>query len=296
MRPMSLFESGDSTGQVSLAALFEGEAVKTVFSDMTYKDVVRLICRGGWPASVGLDDAAAMAVPKHYLEAVAESDLARVDGVARDPVKVNSVLRSLARNTATPARPATIHSDVLAAEGHRGEVSLTTVRDYLTALERIFVVEDLPAWRPALRSKSALLVSPVRHLVDPSLAVAALDADPGALRADPETTGLLFESLCVRDLRVYAQAGGGKVFHYRDNKGLEADAVVTAPGNRWGAVEVKLGAAAEDQAAGTLLRLKAKLAGQAPDPAFLMVLSATAPAAHTRGDGVHVVPIDRLGP
>ena len=296
MRPMSLFETGDSTGAVSLARLLAGEQIEPRAAGLAYSEVVRLICRGGWPVSVGEPDDVALKVPAQYLTAVAESDVSRVDGVARNPTKVSQVLASLARNTATLATLGTIHSDVAGQDGSAESVSRESVRSYLSALERIFVIEDLPSWRYELRSRSQLLAAPKRHFVDPSLAVAALEADPESLIADPKTTGFLFESLCVRDLRVYAQANDGKVVHYHDNGDLEADAIVTARGGRWGAVEVKLDWKRADEAAASLLRLKHKLQGQIADPSFLMALTATGAVAHTRDDGVHVVPIDSLGP
>ena len=297
MRPMSLFESGTATGQVSLRALLAGERIaEPLASELTYPEAVRLICRGGWPESVGRPDSVALKVPEQYLGAVVESDISRLDGVVRDPDKVGSLLFSLARNTATLASTPTIHGDVAGRVGSGDSLSLTSVRNYLRALERILVVEDLPSWRYEIRSRSQMLASSKRHLVDPSLAVAALGASPADLEADPKTTGFLFESLCVRDLRVYAQANEGKVFHYHDKKGLEADAIVTARGGKWGAVEVKLDWKRADEAAHSLLRLKAKLAGQVADPSFLMILTATGGVAHTRDDGVHVVPADCLGP
>jgi len=296
MRPMSLFESGESTGSVSLAGLMHGEPVEPRPARLELKDVAWLICRGGWAGSLGLPAEDALVVPQQYLAGVAESDLGRVDGVDRDPVKVMAVLRSLARHTATPAKTATIHADVVGQESQRSTVSLSGVKNYLAALDRIFVIDDLPAWRYSIRSKTQLRVAAKRHLADPSLATAALGINPAVLRRDIQTMGFLFESLCVRDLRVYAQANRAELMHYRDANGLEADAIVTGPGDQWGAVEVKLGRPGVDAAAASLLRLRKKLSGAAPEPAFLMVLTATGGVAHTRDDGVHVVPIDRLGP
>ena len=298
LRPMSLFETGDSSGAVSLRALLDGAArIETAVSRMTYQEAVRLICRGGWPMSLDVPDEDALLLPRSYLQAVVQSDISRADGVARDPVRVMAVLRSLARNNATFTRLSKIQDDVRAQEDASATVSESTIRAYLNALTSIFVLEDLLPWRFSLRSKTQLLLSPKRHFVDPSLAVAALDADPNSLAADPNTAGLLFESLVVRDLRIYAQANDAAVFHYHDNKGLEADAVVVAPGGRWGAVEVKLGFHEADAAAATLLRLKAKLASEPSltAPSFLAVVTATGGVAHTRDDGVHVIPIDCLG-
>jgi len=296
MRPMSLYEMGKSTGAVSLAHLLAGGPLEPAAAHLTYRQAVRLICRGGWPGSLGEPEESALDLPGQYLRAVAESDISRADGVRRNPRKVDHVLRSLARNTATLASVTTIHADASAQSGPIDTVSPDAVRAYLTALDRIFVTEDLPSWRHEIRSKSQLYAAPKRHFVDPSLAVAALGASPAMVEADPNTAGFLFESLCVRDLRVYAQAAGGEVFHYHDNAGLEADAIVTTRDGTWGAVEVKMSGSRADEAARNLLRLKSKLAGQIPDPAFLLILTATGGAAHTRDDGVHLVPLDCLGP
>jgi len=296
MRPLSLFESGDSNGVVSLKHLLGGGSIEPVSSTLSYPRAVHLICRGGWPGQLTVDEPDAAEIPSQYVAGIAESDISRVDGTRRDPAKVAALLRSLARHVATPAKVATIHADVNAQESHTTEVSLNSVRSYLSALERVFVVDDLPAWRYALRSKTQLRAAPKRHLADPSLAVAALEATPRRLEADPETVGLLFESLCIRDLRIYAQANHGKVFHYRDANGLEADAIVSARDGDWGAVEVKLDWQRTDEAAASLLRLKDKLVGAASAPVFLMILTATGGVAHTRPDGVHVVPLDCLGP
>jgi len=297
MRPMSLVESGDSTGEVSLGSMFDGATITPTISRLSYQEVIRLICRGGWPVSVGQSDQAALRRPRAYLEEVAESDISRSDGVVRNPRRVMAVLRSLARNDATFTTLPKIQEDVDGQEKNRSEISLPTLRSYCKALDRIFVIEDLPSWRFSLRSQDQLLASAKRHFVDPSLAVAALDATPETLAADPATTGFLFETLVIRDLRVYAQAFEGEVFQYHDKKGLEADAIITAPGGRWGAVEIKLGWQQEDQAAASLLRLQSKLAvdPHLPAPAFLLIITGVSNAAHTRDDGIHVVPIDQLG-
>ena len=196
----------------------------------------------------------------------------------------------------TQTRRQQTHTAPAGLVGSGDSLSLTSVRGYLRALESIFVVVDLPSWRYQIRSRSQLLAAPTRHFVDPSLAVAALGTSPEDLEADPKTTGFLFESLCVRDLRVYSQANDANVHHYRDNKGLEADAIVMTRSGKWGAVEVKLDWKRADNAAHSLLRLKNKLRGQIIDPSFLMILTATGGVAHTRPDGVHVVPLDCLGP
>jgi predicted AAA+ superfamily ATPase len=296
MRPMSLFESGDSNGNVSLQALLQHEPIAPIPSEMTYNKAVRLICRGGWPVSLALPDSQAIEIPRQYLHAVASSDISRADGVRRSRVRVEALLHAVARNTAGQAKIATIQRDV-EADDHGSAVSMSSVQRYLDALEQIFVIDNLPPWIYSLRSKSQVRVSPTWHFTDPSLAAAALEATPETLAADPETAGLLFESLCVRDLRTYADAiEFGRVSHYRDNTGLEADAIIQGADGTWGAVEVKLGASQVDAAAENLLRLKKKLTGEVKPPAFLMVLTATGGMAYTRDDGITVVPLDCLGP
>jgi predicted AAA+ superfamily ATPase len=228
-----------------------------------------------------------------YVDAVVETDVSRVDGVTRNPVQVRALLRSLARHTSTQASLATIRADL---EVNDTTLSDKTITTYLDALRRIFVVEDLPAWNPALRSKTPLRTAVTRHFVDPSVAVAALRASPEALLADFATFGLLFESLCARDLRVYAQGLDGEVFHYRDKSGLEADAVVQLKDGRWGAIEVKMGAKETDLAAGHLRALADRVdTDRLLSPSFLMVLTATE-VGYRRADGVLVVPIGCLGP
>jgi predicted AAA+ superfamily ATPase len=296
MRPMTLFESGDSSGIISLKKLFNGEKIKPCASQMNFQKVVRLICRGGWPAGLWLNEDDAMRLPQGYLRMVIESDVSRVDGVNRNPAKVELLLRSLARNSATTAGPSSILSDLRFHEQNE-TLSADSVESYLNALKQIFVIEDQEAWLPALRSKTRIRSSPKRHFVDPSLAAASLGATPEALADEPKTAGFLFESLCHRDLSVYTEALGGKVYHYRDEKGLEADAILQLPGGAWAAVEVKLGTFQFDEAAENLLKLKKKMEAQeVRPPAFLMILTASGGLAHTRDDGVHVVPVDCLGP
>ncbi|MCL1897627.1 MAG: DUF4143 domain-containing protein, partial [Micrococcales bacterium] len=298
MRPMSLFELGESSGVVSLAGLFGGAIIDpdSAHSGLDFDKALNLICRGGWPGSFNSSDSAALKVPQAYLRLVAESDVSAVDGVRRDPGKVTAVLRSLGRNVGTFAKATTIHSDVLAQDGNQVEVSMGSVRAYLAALERIFVIDNLPPWRYSLRSKSQLTLSPKRYLADPSLAAAAIRATPATLARDTKTAGFLFEAMCVRDLRVYAQTSGFEVSQYHDNKDLEADAVVEGPSGTWGAVDIKMSWQQADTAAKTLFRLKNKLKGEMGEPSFLMILTATGGVAHTRPDGIHVVPLDCLGP
>lgn len=293
MRPMSLFESGHSTGAISLAALMSGNAPRSPGTDLDVRAVAERITVGGWPAQqqAAVPDGAQAA--RDYLEQIRQVDLSRLEGVQRDPAKVGRLMSSLARKVATEAAVTTLATDSGGLEGplHRG-----TVTDYLDTLERLLIVENQPAWAPHMRSRSVLRTSPKRHFVDPSLAVAALRASPDRLLADLELLGLLFESLVVRDLRVLSQPLDGEVLHYRDNKGLEVDAIVQLTGGRWAAFEVKLGQAPVDAAAATLVKFAAAVDTSAiGPPAALAVITATG-YGYQRPDGVSVIPIGALGP
>jgi predicted AAA+ superfamily ATPase len=293
MRPMTLAEAGRSSAEVSLAALLAGDAPRAGDSGLDIRDVAGLVAVGGWPALLGRPVDAALAANRGYLDETRRADLARADGVARDPENVGRVLRSLARHVSTQASARSIAADVGGAEG---PVDHHTVLAYLAALSRVFVVEDLPAWSPALRSRTPLRAAPTRHFVDPSLAVAALGADPDRLLRDVETLGLLFESLVVRDLRVFAQALGATVSHYRDATGLEADAVVERRDGTWAAFEVKLGPGSADDGARSLLRLAERVdADRHGAPAALVVVTGWG-YGYRRSDGVCVVPAGALGP
>ena len=295
MRPMSLNEMGRSSGAVSLCRLFEGEAVSVLpRSDLGLRDLATLICVGGWPASLNLDAAKGRLAVGDYLSELARADIPAASGVQHRPGSVRRLLRSIARHVATEAKATTLAADA----GGDGRLGRSTVAAYLDALERVFVVEDQPAWSARLRSRATLRRAPKRHFIDPSLAAFMLRASPERLMADHETFGLLFESLVVRDLRIYSQPDRGEVFHYRDDTGLEADAIVERDDGAWMAVEVKLSPAAGvvDKAAKSLLRLRNKMARpQLEDMAALMVVTSTGPA-YRRPDGVQVVPITALGP
>ncbi|MDR2615668.1 MAG: DUF4143 domain-containing protein [Oscillospiraceae bacterium] len=291
MRPMSLFESLDSSGDISLKSLFDGDAPLEGVSSLTIEALASALTRGGWPESVGEHEDVALRRVYNYVDAVITHDVSRVDGVEKNPARVRALLRSLARNVSTTAGISALRRDV---EGDEETLSEKTITGYLNALYRIFVVEDLPAWNPAMRSKTALRNSPKRHFVDPSIATAVLRATPDALLADFNTFELMFESLCVRDLRVYAQANDGEVFHYRDQNGLEADAIIHLKDGRWGAVDVKLGSREIEESAGHLKKLRDKVnTDKMREPSFLMVLTGTQ-YAYRRDDGVYIVPIGCL--
>lgn len=293
MHPLSLFESGLSTGAVSLRALFDGEQCSAPAPSPELEDVVDAICRGGWPLCHRMDSDDAQDFVIDYLDELAKVEVSSVDGTRRDPAGVARLLISLARNVSSEAATSTLAAET----GGERPIDPRTAAAYHTALGRLFVVEDVPAWAPRLRSRSRLRGAPKRQLVDPSLAAAALGADRGRLLGDPETLGLLFESLCVRDLRVYAQPLRATLSHYRDNTGLEVDAVLRRRNGDWIAVEVKLGGrAAVDAAAASLLRLRDRVdpAGVG-EPKRLVVLT-PAGYAYERTDGVAVAPITCLGP
>lgn len=293
MRPMSLWESGESTGSISLSALFAGETPKPSQSNLTVPEIARLICRGGWPESVSLSQNASLRVARNYLKAITEEDIHRVDGVEKNPERVKQLMRSLARNVSTIATQETILNDI---KSNDCTASDKTVVSYLNALRRIFVIEDIPAWTPNLRSKTAIRTASKRQFVDPSIAAASLRASPEFLLQDFNTFGFLFESLCARDLRVYAQPLDGEIFHFRDKSGLEADLIISLPDGRWAAVEVKLGEGQVDEAAKHLIQLAEKVdIGKTGAPVFRMILTGTA-FAYVRDDGTIVCPIGCLRP
>lgn len=295
MRPMSLFESGESDGSVSLASMLDGEPCRPERPGRGIPDIVDLVCRGGWPRIVATAPAAAQRYLRNYLDDISRTDIASVDNVRRDPVGVRRVLASLGRNVATKASYATIATD---ASGDREvPVHPRTVKGYLQALERLFVVEDLPAWQPHLRSRIALRTTPTRHFVCPSLAVAALRTNSVRLRADLEFFGLLFESLVVRDLRVYSQLEGCQLSHYRDEYGLEVDVILERADGEWAAFEVKLGS--DDgvaEAVESLRHLRDRVdTAKMGSPVKLAVITATGIGVELP-DGIAVIPITALGP
>ena len=292
LRPMTLLEAGVSTGRISMEDLLHGRFDNCPDSRMPLPEIAVQICRGGWPGEIGTSDAACLRARADYLEEIRRSDIARVDGVRRDPVNVGRVLRSLARNVATTVSARAIAAD---AGGSDGPLDSDTVRSYLNALSRLLVYEEQPVWAPHLRSRSRLRQAPKRHFVDPSLATAALGATPERLLADLELLGVLFESLVHRDLCVYAQAHDASVYHYRDNTGLEVDMVVEDRSGAWCAFEVKLGAGQVDNAAQTLLKFRDRLdLGRVGEPGTLGVIVSSG-YGYMRDDGVKVIPVTALG-
>lgn len=287
MRPMSLYESKESTGSVSLKALFEGEQEIAAVSSMDIPQLAFSICRGGWPGAVTLPAGSEM-LAREYTDMLVEADIRNLDGVERNPHRVRQVLRSLARNISTLTTANTILADVRANDITINE---RTLDNYLNAMRRLFVVEDVPAWSPSVRSKTTIRTSVKRQLADPSIATAVMRVDTADLLHDLNTFGFLFESLCTRDLRVYAQSNDGEIFHYRDKDQLEIDLIISLNDGRWAAIEVKLGEHQADEAAANLIQLKNKVdTSRIGEPSFLMVLTG-GKFAYQRKDGVMVVPL-----
>lgn len=294
MRPMSLFESGESSGSVSLRGLLASEPASGPAPPLGLADIADLACRGGWPGLLGDEPAAAQLQLRGYLDEISRTDISRVDGIARDPAGVRRLLASVGRNVGTEATFKTLGADIGGAQTLHPQ----TVKSYLDALARLFVTEELPAWRPHLRSRAELRRAPKRYFADPSLAVAALRANPDRLMGELSYFGLLFESLVLRDLAVYARANDWELSHYRDSSGLEVDMILTSLDYRqWAAVEVKLGGAEPvEQAVGSLRRLRDRIdTAQMGDPSKLIVITAGGPAFEYP-DGTAVVPITALGP
>lgn len=301
MRPMSLYESGDSTGEVSLQDLFEQSVQLTAKANLTIDSLAFVLCRGGWPFAIDMrSQRSALKQATIYYQGVVGSgtgegsDVSRADNVRRDPERVKRLMRSLSRHQGTQASLATIYQDLQGNDD--GSLNEDTIASYIKALKRIFVVEDMPAWNPNLRSKTAVRTSDTRYFVDPSIAVAALGIGPKDLINDLETFGLLYETMAVRDLRVYAEALDGMVYHYRDKNNLECDAVIHLRDGHYGLVEIKLGGSdLIEQGASSLKTLAQKIdTTRMPAPSFLMVLVGVGNYAYRREDGVYVIPIGCL--
>ena len=295
MRTMSLWESGDSTGDVSLGGLFSSENEVDGTSNLDIRRISFLVCRGGWPkASLKTNESAALIEAREYVESVCRNDISRVDDVQRNAELTLRLMRSYSRHQGAQVSVATILADIKSNEA--SDTTEATVASYINALKRIFVIEDMAAWNPNLRSKTAIRSSDTRYFTDPSIAAAALGLGPDDLLDDPNTFGLLFETMAVRDLRVYAEALDGQVYHYRDKNGLECDAIVHLRNGRYGLIEIKLGGDNLIEAgATTLKKLASKIdTEKMKSPSFMMVLTAIGEYAYRRLDGVLVVPIGCL--
>jgi predicted AAA+ superfamily ATPase len=294
MRPMSLFESGESTGAMSLAALLDGQHPASPESLLSVDEVAGLVVRGGWPLNLTMTNPDAAQANVDYLRNIAEVDIQRVGGARRDPARVQRFLQALARNVAMEQKVARLAAET---DGVDGQIARTTAYDILSILEQLMVVEAQPPFATHLRSRATLNKAPRTHFVDPSLAVAALQASKEQLLADLKTFGLLFESLVIRDLRIYADPVGGTVQHYRDSDGLEVDAVVQTSSGTWGAFEIKLGTGQIDAAAKTLTDFAAKVATEKVGvPAVLAIITASGYGYTRPSDGIIVIPIGALGP
>ena len=294
MRPMTLFESGESNGSVSLGALFENRFKPAEGNELNLRALCYLICRGGWPKAIGKSERVALRQAFNYVDAVAKREIIEVDKVHRSEANTRRLLRSFARHQASQATNGTIASDLKTNDG--STLNDATITSYLNALRKIFVIEDMEAWNPNLRSKAAIRTTDTRYFVDPSIATASLGLGPNDLMKDLNTLGLLFETLVVRDLRVYAEAIDGNVFHYRDNNGLECDSVLHLRNGHYGLVEIKLGGESLiEEGAANLISLAKKIdTDKMYAPSFMMVVVGTGRYAYRREDGVLVVPIGCL--
>lgn len=294
MRPMSLFESGESNGMVRLQDLFAKKKDLIGINNLDLNRISFLVCRGGWPRATFLPDEIALDQAYDYYDAVVKSDISRVDGVTRDPERVKRLMRSYARNQGTQISNEALKTDM--AVNDVSTLDTNTVLSYINALKKIFVIEEMPAWNPNLRSKTAIRSTATRYFVDPSIAVAALGIGPNDLLNDLNTFGFLFETMCVRDLRIFADVMNGCVYHYRDKTGLECDAVIHLRNGDYGLIEIKLGGEiAIEQGAATLKKLRDRIdTEKMKEPSFLMVLTATGKYAFQRLDGVYIVPLGCL--
>ena len=294
MRPMSLYESGESNGTVSLLELFNNNSKLNGTSELSLEDIAYLCCRGGWPRSIFMDKDIALEQAYDYYDAVVNSDISRVDDVNRNPERVKNLMRSYARNIGTQVSYETLKNDIINNDSFA--LDTDTVLSYVNALKKIFVIEESPAWNPNLRSKTAIRTSDTRYFVDPSIAVASLGIGPNDLINDLNTFGFIFETLCIRDLRTYAESINGSVYHYRDSSNLECDAVIHLRNGAYGLIEIKLGGdKLINEGAENLLKMKNKIdTEKMKNPSFLMVLTATGKYAYKREDGVCIVPIGCL--
>lgn len=294
MRPMTLYESGESTGTVSLKDLFDGLSTINGINNLSLEDIAYLCCRGGWPRSIFLDKDIALDSAFDYYDAIINSDISRVDGVNRNPERVKNLMRSYARNIGSQASIETIKNDMINNDSFA--LDTDTVFSYINALKKIFVIEESPAWNPNLRSKTAIRTSDTRYFIDPSIVTASLGIGPEDLINDLNTFGLVFETLCIRDLRVYAESINGNVYHYRDSSSLECDAVIHLRNGSYGLVEIKLGGdKLIDEGAKNLIKMQNKIdTEKMKKPSFMMVLTATGNYAYKRDDDVYVIPVGCL--
>lgn len=294
MRPMSLYESGESNGTVSLKEMFEENEKIEGYANLTFERLAFVVCRGGWPQAIDMRDEIALDQAIDYYTAVVHSDINRADNIEKNPERVKRLMRSYARNQGSQVPNTVLVKDV--ANNDETSINEETVATYLKALRKIFVIEDMPAWNPKLRSKTAIRSSDTRYYIDPSIAVAALGLGPDDLISNLHTFGFLFETLCIRDLRIYADSISGEVYHYRDKDGQECDAVIHLRNGKYGLIEIKLGGdILIEEGARNLKAMEAKIdTDKMNTPSFLMVLTGVGNYAYRRKDGVFVVPISSL--
>ena len=294
MRPMSLYESGESNGNISLEMLFQENDNITGTNNLSLQDIAYLCCRGGWPRSTFMDKDIALEQAFDYYDAIVQSDISRVDNVNRNPEIAKKLMRAYARNLGSQVSNETLKNDMIINDSF--SLDTDTVLSYINALKKIFVVEEAPAWNPNLRSKTAIRTADTRYFIDPSIATAALGLGPNDLIGDLNTFGLIFETLCIRDLRVYAESINGNVYHYRDSSGLECDAVIHLRNGNYGLIEIKLGGDnLINEGAENLKKMASKIdTTKMKNPSFLMVLTATGKYSYKREDGVYIVPIGCL--
>ena len=296
MRPMSLYESGDSSGKVSLERLCHGELTPAMTGEGDLKRLIDLIVRGGWPASIGMPAAQAALLPEEYLNAVIDDDVYRMDSIRRNTIKMRYIIVSMARNDSTTATNKRLKNDIREVDDE--DIDVETVKEYLDIFERLFIIENQPPFSAGMRSSIRVKQAVKRHFCDPSLACSLLKATPASLLGDLETLGFLFEALCERDLRIYAESFGAALYHYQDYRNREIDAVVELSDGRWCAFEIKLGANQIDAAAKNLLDIQREMTAdpKGKPPAVLCVLCGMSNAAYRRADGVFVVPPTALKP
>ena len=294
MRPMSIYESGESSGEISIKELFMQPNKIYGKNKLTLDDIAYLACRGGWPRAIKLDYTIALEQAYDYYDAIIRSDISKVDGITKNPERVKKLMRSLARNQGTQITLKSLCEDIIAND--HLSINVDTIYSYINALKKIFVIEDMTAWNPNLRSKTAIRTSDTRYFIDPSIAIAALGLGPNDLISNLNTFGFIFETMCVRDLRIFADAINGKVYHYRDKSGLECDAVLHLRDGKFALIEIKLGGdKLIDKAINNLKKLVNKInTDKMKKPSFLMVLTAIGDYAYRRQDGIYIVPLGCL--
>jgi predicted AAA+ superfamily ATPase len=293
MRPMSLSETGISTGKVSLADILAGNEIKPSTNEMGLMELIELTCRGGWPANLHIRKDDALEIPSQYIEAIAQIDMSQVDDVRRDPERVKKLLRSFARNNSTMVSNATLRRDLLEDDE---TIAPNTMSSYISALTRLFVIEEIPGWQPEIRSRTRIRTSPKRMFSDPSLAVAALKIGPDNLKYDLNTFGFLFENLCIRDLLTYADFLDGNIYHYLDSNNYEADVIIETKGGNWSAFEIKLGEHRVEEGVSSLTALKNRIVNEGGKPPVSLCVITGGGLAYKRDDDIYVVPINALSP